>query len=85
MNSGRSKRYNRYENNNFENPDEEIYYDKPNKIPFNPKNMKSVKNAKKIPNQIKKKRNKSKSKNRLNHLKGKLIVLLKIPNLLKIK
>ena len=56
MNSGRPKRSNRYENNNnFENLDEEIYYDKPNKIPFNPKNMKSLKNAKKIPIQIKKK------------------------------
>jgi hypothetical protein len=55
MNSGRPKRYNRYENNNLGNPDEEIFYEKPNKIPFNPKNMKSLKNAKKIPNQIKQK------------------------------
>lgn len=55
MNSGRPKRYNRYDNNNLGNADEEIYYEKPNKIPFNPKNMKSLKNAKKIPNRIIKK------------------------------
>ena len=55
MNSGRTKRSIIYENNNYGNLNEEIYYEKPNKIPINPKNMKSLKNTRKIPYQIKKK------------------------------
>ena len=55
MNSDRQKRNNRYNNNNLGNADEVIYYEKPNKIPFGPKNVKSLTNTKKIPNQTKKK------------------------------
>jgi hypothetical protein len=52
MNSNKQKRTNRYDNN--ENPEEVIYNQKKN-IPIGQKNLKSFKNTKKFPNQIKKK------------------------------
>ena len=54
MNSSKPKTINRYEN-----PDDEIYYQKINNIPYNVKNNKSLKNFEKVPNQKKMQRVKS--------------------------
>ena len=54
MNSSKAKTINRYEN-----PDDEIYYQKINNIPYNVKNTKSLKNFEKVQNQKKMQRVKS--------------------------